>query len=655
MARHARKKWRQAVDARHAPEAGESHFDPNGYFPKLPAPEAAPEVLREALRRDADDILRGHWRAFGHLPLTVDDPPCWQKDYLAGRDLTTDAVAFGLNHRALPEGADIKLVWELSRWGALVRLAMAAHVLNDARAASKCLDWLEDWCRTNPPYRGWNWTSALEVGMRLIQFTWIDAMLARRSTGPEWDRRLTALRQAILPAHVAYAWRHRSFGSSANNHLLGELTGLILATVRWPDVRSWGPPLERLHRLWEREILAQFAEDGGNREQALNYQLFSFEFGWQGRMALQAGGRSVADRVTGRLIAAARFFWEVQNPREPWDYGDSDSAFVTPWFFDERHAVAEWHHWIGSSKQPEGLTYWLGGQSPTGPPRPGVGDPLATELLGDWFYYSESGVGLLESGFWFARWDLSPLGYLATAAHGHLDALHLSLWYRGVAVVIDPGTGAYYAGRELRSWLASREAHNGPTAPAEALPRRLGPFLWSSHHAVPTLREEHGQAKAVWDLPEARVLRILNAPASQSLEVEDRVERFGKPIPFEVRWQFAPGATLKVLGPSHYQVRRREVRVDVRLGGDWAEVVLVGTPEERDESPGRVASCTSAEVLLVETPADRARLEPDHPLAGTVSSAFRRTEFAPYLLLKARPAGDGPCVFKTTFLASDAA
>jgi hypothetical protein len=59
-----------------------------------------------------------------------------------------------------------------------------------------------------------------------------------------------------------------------------------------------------------------------------------------------------------------------------------------------------------------------------------------------------------------------------------------------------------------------------------------------------------------------------------------------------------------------------------------------------------------ADVKLVETPADRERLEPENPLAGIVSPAFRKTVFAPYLLLVARPQSGQPCVFRTTFLAS---
>src|SRR5215510_9478827 len=111
----------------------------------------------------------------------------------------------------------------------------------------------------------------------------------------------------------------------------------------------------------------------------------------------------------------------------------------------------------------------------------------------DWFHFPDSGQCVARVGFWSLRWDLSPLGYLQTAAHGHLDALHLSIWVKGVAVVIDPGTGAYHADVRLRTWLASGAAHNGPCPCPDwqESPRRAGPFLWSGHHAPPAL-ELHG-------------------------------------------------------------------------------------------------------------------------------------------------------------------
>src|SRR6266496_1870772 len=165
--------------------------------------------------------------------IKVDDPPRWQMDYLVGKNVETTASAFGLDHRDLPDEADIKLVWELSRWSQVVRLAQAAYVLGEDRFGDKCVGWLEDWVVHNPAYRGWNWTSALESGLRLVQFTWIDALLRAIEQEPQNTalkpglETLQGLLWKILAPHVWFTWRHRSFGSSANNHLLGELAGLI--------------------------------------------------------------------------------------------------------------------------------------------------------------------------------------------------------------------------------------------------------------------------------------------------------------------------------------------------------------------------------------------------------------------------------------------
>jgi hypothetical protein len=44
--------------------------------------------------------------------------------------------------------------------------------------------------------------------------------------------------------------------------------------------------------------------------------------------------------------------------------------------------------------------------------------------------------------------------------------------------------------------------------------------------------------------------------------------------------------------------------------------------------------------------------EMEAQMAGTVSPAFRKVEWAPFLKLLARPGSDKSCVFRTTFLAS---
>jgi len=603
-------------------------------FPILPPRTLAPAALREALREDVARILSRQWTVFGHLQLQVDDPPKWQRDYLGSRDLTTARSAFALDHRALSLGADIKVIWELNRWQPLVRLAMAAYLLNDAQAGAKCLDWLEHWARHNPPYQGWNWTSALEAGLRLIQLTWMDALLEGAGGGPALSDRRQAILEQLLPPHVWFTWRHRSFGSSANNHLLGELAGLIVARVRWPGLGQWAPSLPVLQSQWEREVLAQFAEDGGNREQALNYHLFAWELCWQARLALAMAQQRLTPAVEERLARAAGFAVEVHTGRKEWPYGDSDDASVTPFFLDSASAGVEWRDWMArrASKaapaQGAAIAFWLGDP----PPLPAR---LASSPVSGSRHFPRSGMLLAHAPGWTVRWDLSSLGYLATAAHGHLDALHLSLWFRGEPIVIDPGTGAYYADAPVRAWLSSRAAHNGPCPLGREGPERHGPFLWSSHHAVPSLKPGTDLREgllAVLNLPRHRLQRRL-AWTGDGWTVEDScVDRQGVAAPFTVHWQFAPDSLVQRISDRKFSLRHADVAVMIEVDDRWTDTELVE------------ASGTGLVGHRPGTPR----------LPGLVAPSFRRLVRASFLLLTALPKGTEPCLFRTTFQASNA-
>jgi hypothetical protein len=557
--------------------------------------------LRTALGRDATDILDGRWVAFGHLTLQVDDPPRWHKDYLAGADLATNQAALKLHHR-LEGNADIKLMWEPSRWYSIVRLAQAAYLLDGQGAAAKCKTWLEDWVRHNPPYLGWNWTSALESGLRLVQFVWIDALLSEaggRGAG------LETLRAQVLPPHVWFTWRDRSFGSSANNHLLGELAGLVLALVRWPELEKWSASLSTIQRLWEREILAQFAPDGGNREQALNYQLFSWEFCWQARLALHAAGREIAPAVEDRLRAAVDFFTAIQSPEQQWDYGDSDSAFVTPFFVQWNKATSEWRQWMIEPGSNSAIGYWLGS-----PPKPAQA-AMVTTAAELWRVYPEAGYAVGQEKDWFLRWDLSPLGYLSTAGHGHCDALHLSLWYRGEPIFIDPGTGAYHADRTLRDYLGSWDAHNGPHPPRASFPERRGAFLWAAHHAKPYWEARaDGSLLGELRLPNGVMHRSISRLAGDGhdgWEISDAIiPADGTNSEVQVLWQFAPATTVLPLTPSTYRIQRASAALKIEFASGWTTVQF-GAPDART---GKSA-----------------------PFYGVCSPAFRRIETAPFILL----------------------
>jgi hypothetical protein len=98
---------------------------------------------------------------------------------------------------------------------------------------------------------------------------------------------------------------------------------------------------------------------------------------------------------------------------------------------------------------------------------------------------------------------------------------------------------------------------------------------------------------------------------------------------FTVTWQFAPGAILVQASATAFRLKRENIEVRIEVDPGWAKVELI---ERGVVHPGASRSAV-------------------FPLAGSVSSAFRRVEHGPFLRLTAR-SGEKPCVFTTAFLAS---
>lgn len=516
--------WRRGTESRESRRMVDMPFSGrNENVPVLPSPEMAPAELRDGLAKDAAALRAGRWNLFGWRQSTVLLPPAWGRDYL--RQVTVPLEAT-VDHRALPGGAEARNIWEINRWAEMVRLGMHAHASEDLGAIAVAQDWLEDWVARNPLGRGVNWTSALEAGLRLINFCWFDALVSKAvNESPDMGCIERVLVKKIVPEHVWWLRRHLSPGSSANNHRLGELTGLLLAVKRWPEMERIAAPASALWRQVSDCVLSQFAADGGNREQALHYHLFAFELALHACRAMNVTDGPVIER----LRRAAEFFVRLSPPGEPWDYGDSDDAQVAPLTLDRRKSAAEWRVWMSGVDTGAGaaLAHWIGDVP--------VRNSQSAVRNRDWWIAPESGMAVIERDGWTVRVDASPLGFGKMAAHGHCDALHVSIWDGDQALVIDPGTGGYFAASELRAELASWNAHNGPQpAGGFKTPRRIGTFLWAGHHAKPLMNVEEGALKVMMShegVPVSRTVRV----GEDGILIEDASAALSR---LETRWQF---------------------------------------------------------------------------------------------------------------------
>jgi hypothetical protein len=525
----------------------------------------------EAARREACDILDGKWPCLHGLNLTVAKVPDWHRDCLTGISFGEGISSLKLNHRSLPEGMDTRLVWEINRWQHLTRLAQVAWLDHDNDGAVRVVRLMESWCQANPPGTGLNWTSSLEVGIRLINLVWIDSLLRdvlRDLT--TWDRLLGT----IVPAHTWWAWAFRSPGSSANNHLLGELAGLIAAATRWPEVVNFAAPMEKLADLFHDQISRQFAPDGGNREQALHYHFFAWEISLHALHALERAGQPTPPEISALMRKAASFWLALDGGQEAWDYGDSDDALVVP-LAGFSGATNAWRQWVKGEECEIG--HWLGLTADFARP-----ENITPSSSRAWQIFPDSGYATLRRDDAMLRFDASPLGYLAGAGHGHQDALHLSVWVKGEAFIIDPGTGGYYANPAERNLLASAESHNGPFAPGAAYPIRRGPFLWQRHHPAPSLKiiepnTLHGNLHLGKSL---KLDRKVTFQVSQKpmIVVEDAVNGSSNQ-PFHVRWILDPRWKLVESSPNGATFERSRQKVEFLAEGAW-DSVFISDPKD---------------------------------------------------------------------------
>jgi len=167
------------------PEADESARPGQRQFTaRLPAGTASlvPEAARSAVLAAARRLLAGEWEVLG-VARTDMISPDWFFDPVTGRRAPAERYAFRINHRSEELTGNVKQIWEISRLQHLTLLATAWFLSHDHAYARLVSEQLRSWWRENPFLSGVNWTSGIEIGIRLISMTWIRRLL---NEWPEW-------------------------------------------------------------------------------------------------------------------------------------------------------------------------------------------------------------------------------------------------------------------------------------------------------------------------------------------------------------------------------------------------------------------------------------------------------------------------------------
>ena len=456
---------------------------------RLPAGCASlvPDDAKAAILADADRLLKGEWELLGAVRTDMELPD-WFRDPVTGRRSVPEAYAFSLDQRDESAVGNIKQVWEINRLQHLTLLAVAWYLTEENAYAERVAEQLRSWWTENPFLSGVNWTSGIELGVRLINFAWIRRLLDGWPPVTDlFERNDLALRQ--IRWHQEWLAAFESKGSSANNHVIAEAAGQLTASCAFP----WFPESARWRqealRLLERELDHNTFPSGINRELASDYHGFVAELGVFAVLEASAAGVPVSAATWKLLCAMADATAALVDERmRPPRQGDSDEGRVVLLDAPEHN---RWPALLSLSAAIFGQLDWWPATARD------AGSVLAGALLGSKQEvsgrpvrrpdrFADAGITILrtdaaESPEIWCRCDGGPHGFLSIAAHAHADALSVELRCGGVDILADPGTYCYHGEPEWRKYFQSTIGHNTVEVDGQWQSLRGGAFLWLRH------------------------------------------------------------------------------------------------------------------------------------------------------------------------------
>ncbi len=574
---------------------------------------------RKALIEKADRAIDGRFDLLGIRGVSFDNPIDWHLEPVSGK--RTGLVHWSkIDYLDVNVAGDKKVTWELNRHSHFVTLGQVYWLTGDERYAESFVAQASSWMDANPPSRGVNWASSLEVAFRAIAWLWALHLLA---DSPKLTSRFTLRLLKQLAAHGRHINSYLSHYFSANTHLTGEALGLFYLGTALPEFREAAQWRNTGLKILLEQMPKHIRADGVYFEQSSYYQRYTADFFIHFLMLARASGAALPAEVEERLaLLLDHLTWITRPDGTSSLFGDDDGGrlitFAARESNDWRDTIAtaaaifnraDWKFVAGEAKVE---TLWLLG-------------PAALKRYDEIEARSpaETSRAFTEGGYYIMRdgWssdssyvliDCGPHGS-SSCGHAHADALAFEFAANGKTWLIDPGTYTYTGDAQMRDLFRSTRAHNTVSVDDQSQSVPSGPFSWQ-HIAEATAKQFVSQADSDYfegshdgyeRLPDpvthTRSLRFVKEDSGARLIVKDRFQAQEHHL-YTIRYHFPAGCSVEATG--NQVIARSEDGAQLKI-----EVTGSATPSARIEN-------------------------------GWVSTAYGRREQAPVAVFEATGTGE---------------
>ncbi|HET9529221.1 MAG TPA: alginate lyase family protein, partial [Blastocatellia bacterium] len=566
-----------------------------------------PAERRRIIHR-ADRAVCGEFDLLGYKRISFGNPIDWHLDPTTGKRTSLDHWS-RIDYLDPEVAGDKKVTWELNRHRHFVTLGQAYWLTGDERYTDAFVSQAASWMDANPPSRGINWASSLEVAFRSIAWLWAWHLFAPS------ERIETAFVTRMLKhliAHGRHIERYLSHYFSPNTHLTGEALGLFYLGLCLPELaraRRWR---ETGLRILLEQLGVQVRADGVYFERASYYHRYTADFYTHLFVLAEANGLSLPAEIKEKLSLLLDYLMWITKPDGSSPLiGDDDGgrllALGDREADDFRDTLAtgaqlfergDWKFVAGDAAIE---TLWL-----MGPAAIKAYDRIeARPLLARSRAFAESGYYVMRDG-WSKDSSYVVISCCPQSAaprgHAHSDALAIELAALGKSWLVDPGTYTYTADAESRNEFRHSRAHNTVTVDGESQSVPAGPFSWentASAKAIEFVSRERldyfagshdGYERLADPVKHTReVIFLKSGPddcgsgSHSRLIVRDIFSAQGRHS-YALTYHLSPGCVASVNGPAEVQV--------TEPGGDQLSIYISGQPSLSPRIiEGRVSRC----------------------------------------------------------------
>lgn len=540
---------------------------------------------------EAQDLIGHKFSFFSFDKKFIGKEIDWHRDYKNDRESPLKYCKH-IDYQDVDEVGDYKYIWELNRHQHLISLAKAYYLTGKQEYKDEVKAQILSWIEQNPFMQGINWQNSLELGIRLIAWSWVWFFLG------EIDEDFGKLWLECIYKHCISISNHFSYCSSANNHLIGEAAGLFIASMIWPFRKRSESWKKKSHQILLREIDKQNYEDGVNKEQAISYHVFVLDLFILAGLLGERNGAPFPESYWQRIEKMLEFIGSIMDKdgNVP-NTGDSDGGFAV--VLSDRDGFNPYRSLMATgavmfkrgdfkskTERFDEKSLWLFG--PKGAEQFRALNsrrfiPKKAFDRGGYFVLSTNEGGEDEVIFIL---DCGPLGYLSLAAHGHADALSFTLSVGGKEFLIDPGTYAYQADKEWRDYFKGTAAHNTIRIDRENQSIVGGNFMWlrkaqsrllafKSNHSYDHIKTEHaGYARLSNSVIHQR--EVTFDKKANLFKIVDSIQTQGAHF-IEQFFHFSKECTTTEIAPAEWSATNEDRSITIKVDKKLQTTILSGS------------------------------------------------------------------------------